>query len=197
MFRNQRFNVLTFLLLFGLLYSSYIAFIGIASPGGKWYSSFLDRYANVPAWLSYFISASAKGLLKVAGYNVHQKTPNNITIQGSPGVNIIWACLGFGVMSFWAAFVVAHKAAIRYKIKWLLAGFAFITALNIVRIASIALANHYGWNTYTSIEPHFLFNVVSYISIAAFGVLFAYRYDKCVPKKVSKHKKPGVNFKTL
>lgn len=194
MFRNQRFNVLTFLLLFLLLYGSYILFIGVVSPGGKWYIPFLDRYANVPAWLTYFISSSAKGLLQLAGYNVYQKAPNNVTIQGSRGVTIIWACLGLGVMSCWTAFVVAHKAAAPYKVKWILSGCAFIIVLNIIRIASIALGNHYGWSIYTSIEPHLLFTAISYISIAVFGVVFVYRYNKYMEKKNLEHKKNKTDY---
>ena len=183
MFRSRTFSIPVFLLAFLLLTAAFYTYIGIVSPGGKTYSSFLDKYANFPAWLTYFICQCAKGLLQVLGYEVFQKSANTIAIRGSRGVNIIWACLGFGVISFWAAFVVAHKAAIGYKLKWLLTGAAFITLLNIIRIASIALANHYRWKDYQSVEPHFLFNVVSYIAIIALAVLFAYRYQKLTPRK--------------
>lgn len=178
MFRNQKFNVLTFLLTFAVLYYSFIAYIGIISPGGRGYSPFLDHYLNVPAWLTYVICTSAKTLLQVLGYDAYQKAPNNVSIHGARGVNIIWACIGYGVMSFWVAFVAAHKAGWKYKTKWIATGVLSIVAINIIRIASIPLAFYYHWKRYTDIEMHFLFNVVSYIFISALVLLFINRYNK-------------------
>ncbi len=112
------------------------------------------------------------------GYDVYQKAANNVTIRGTHGVNIIWACLGFGVMSFWMAFVVAHKAAWKYKLKWVTIGIGLITGINILRIASIALGNHNGWKRYTSIEPHFAFNVASYAAIIGLAIWFVRVYNR-------------------
>ena len=178
LFRNQRFNVLFFLIIFAALYYSFIAYIGIVSPGGKGYSPFLNHYLNIPAWLTYFMCTSAKTLLQFGGYDVYQKAPNNVSIHGSLGVNIIWACLGYGVMSFWVAFIAAHKARWLYKIKWIGIGIASIVVINIIRIASIPLAFHYNWKRYTAIEVHFLFNVVCYILIVGLAALFVYRYQR-------------------
>lgn len=178
MFKNNTFSVLHFLIVFLLLTIAFYSYVGVVSPGGKAYSPFLDHYANFPAALSYFISKSAKSGLQLAGYDVYQKAPNNVTIRGSHGVTIIWACLGFGVMSFWLAFVWAHRAKLGYKIKWAAAGVCLITAINIIRIDSIALANYYRWKTYQFIEPHFAFTVVSYIAIFLLTVYFIRNYRK-------------------
>lgn len=178
MFKNQTFHILRFLIVFLALTFLCYCYIGIISPGGKTYSSSLDQYANFPAWLTYFICKCAKGLLELIGYNVYQKKPNNITIHGSRGVNIIWACLGFGVMSFWVAFVVAHYAKWLYKLKWVLAGIALITGINILRIALIALALHSDWKAFIAVEPHFAFNVVSYIAIILLAFWFTLQYKR-------------------
>ncbi len=168
--RNRRFSLLQFLLIFFLLSISFYSYIGIVSPGGKAYSSFLDNNANFPAWVTYFICQCSKVLLQLAGFDVYQKALNNITIRGSRGINIIWACLGFGVISFWTAFVMAHRASWKYKSIWALIGVVSITVLNIIRITSIALGNYYNWKAYIEIEPHFAFNVASYVVI--FGLMF-------------------------
>lgn len=167
---NSNFHILRFLLIYALLSGLFYAYVGIISPGGKTYYPFLDHYLNIPAWFTWLITKCALALLLLTGFAAYQHAPNNITIMGSPGVTIIWACLGIGVMSFWIAFVSAHKATVRYKLRWIVIGIGLITGINIIRIALIALANHYSWKAFQAIEPHFAFNVVSYIAI--FGLLF-------------------------
>src|SRR3954468_21490394 len=157
------FNILQFLVVYALLAGSFYFFVGITSPGGKTYSPFLDHNLNVTTWLTWFIAKTSLALLKLAGFTVCQRAPNNVTISGSRGVTILWACLGFGVMSFWTAFVTAHKGSWQYKLKWCIGGLSIIIALNIIRITLIAVANHYHWLAVTQLEPHATFNVVSYI----------------------------------
>lgn len=177
MFHNQKFNVYTFLLLFILLYYSYVFFIGLITPGGL-YIPFLERYFNIPAWLTYGICSAAKFLLRLADYDAYQKAPNNVSIHGGRGVNIIWACLGFGVMSCWTAFVAAHNADRSYKIKWATIGISSIILLNIIRIASIPLAFFYHWDRYNAIDVHFIFNVASYGVIVLLAVLFIRSFNR-------------------
>src|SRR4051812_45635361 len=174
--KSLSFNILQFLLVYALLAGWFHCFIAITSPGGKVYSPLLDNYFNIPRWLTFFISKSSMALLKLAGFTVYQRAPNNVTILGSRGVTIIWACLGFGVMSFWTAFVTAHRAAWKFKLKWCLSGIIIIIALNITRITLIALANHYHWLSVTSLEPHATFNVASYILLFLLVVWFTRRY---------------------
>ena len=178
MSKGSSFNILRFLLVFFVLKFTFNAYIGILSPGGKVYSPFLQHYANLPAWFTYLICKCAKGLLQLGGYSVYQKAMNNVTISGSRGINIIWACLGFGVMSFWTAFVWAHTATRRYKCKWTVIGILLITGINIIRIALIALGFHHNWKAFNAIEPHFAFNVVSYIAIILLTAWFIIRYKK-------------------
>lgn len=178
MFSKNSFHILRFLLVFFLLKIGFNLYIGILSPGGKAYSPFLQHYLNFPAWLTYFICKCAKGLLQLMGYSVYQKALNNVTIMGSRGINIIWACLGLGVMSFWTAFVTAHTASFQYKLKWITFGILLITGINILRIASIALGFYYNWKAFNAIEPHFAFNVVSYIAISVLTIWFVVKYKK-------------------
>ena len=143
------------------------------------YSSLLNTYANFPACrLSHFICKCAKGFLQLLGYSVYQKKANNITIAGSRGINIIWACLGLGVMSFWVAFVTAHTASWSYKLKWAFIGVILITGINILRIALIALGFHHHWMAFTAIDIHSSFNIVSYIAILLLSLWFVMKYNK-------------------
>jgi exosortase/archaeosortase family protein len=176
--QSSNFNILQFLLVYALLAGWFYCFIGITSPGGNTYSPILDHYFNAPRWLTWLIAKSSMAMLRLAGFTVYQRSHNNVTIMGSRGVTIIWACLGFGVMSFWTAFVTAHKATRQYKLKWCLSGIAIIIALNITRITLIAVANHYHWLSITSLEPHATFNIASYILLFLLVVWFIRRYKK-------------------
>ena len=182
---SSTFNILQFLLVYALLAGWFYCFIGITSPGGKTYSPLLDHYFNVPRWLTWLIAKSSMAMLQLSGFTVYQFAPNNVTIMGSRGVTIIWACLGFGVMSFWTAFVTAHKATWKFKLKWCLSGIIIIIALNITRITLIALANHYHWLAITSLEPHATFNVASYILLFLLVVWFITRYKHYQESKSS------------
>ena len=188
---KSSFNILQFLLVYALLSGWFYAYVGITSLGGKTYSPFLDHYLNVTSWFTWLIAKAALLLLKLTGFTVYQHAPNNVTIAGSRGVTILWACLGFGVMSFWTAFITAHKADWRFKVKWCLAGICIIIALNILRIVLIAVANHYHWLTITSLEPHEAFNIASYLLLFVLLFWFVQHY------KQYEKSKPAQNVLTL
>ncbi len=178
MFKGANFHIVRFIICLLVLTYGFEAYIGLVSPGGKTYSPFLERYLNVPAWLTYFICSGAKLLLQLCGFTIQQKAANAINIAGSNGVNIIWACLGFGVMSFWVSFIIAHKARWKQKLAWAAAGCGVITLLNILRIALIALAQHYRWQHFLSVDPHFMFNVATYVAIILMVLWFYRRYKQ-------------------
>lgn len=175
---QSSFNLTRFLIVFAVLSGWFYAYVGITSPDGKIYSYFLDHYLNIPAWLTWLIAKISFFILKLAGFAVYQRTPNNITINGSGGVTILWACLGFAVMSFWIAFVVALKASWQFRFKWCITGNVLITVLNITRIVLIALANYYHWNMITSLEPHTTFNIASYILLFALIGWFILHFEQ-------------------
>ena len=152
--------------------------MGITSPGGKAYSPFLDHYLNIPNWLTYLIAKSAMGLLKLLGFAAYQHAPNNVRIENGGGVNILWACLGFGVMSFWVAFITAHRAAWKYKLKWCVIGISIIIALNIIRIMMIALAYHFKWKMIMLLDAHQTFNIASYMLLFVLVFWFIVKYKK-------------------
>ena len=162
-------------------------YVGLTSPGGKLFSPFLARFANFPYWLSALVSGSARLLLTIAGYAVYQKSPTNITIIGGKGVNIAWGCLGVGAISLWIAFIIAHRWAIKYKIKWIAAGVVFIFVVNIVRIAMIALSNYYGWKYMQSFNAHTSFDALTYAVILILMLFFTLQYSRQKNKTVTLH----------
>lgn len=175
---KSNFNIFYFLFVFLVLYYGFYFYVGLVTPGGRTFSPFLYNYLNVPNWLSIAVIKSAILLLKTACYSVYQKSANNITITGSTGVNIIWACLGMGVMMLWTAFIMAHKATFAYKLKWTGIGIAGIYFFNVLRIVAILLSFKYNWHYLQSFDAHSTFNDFTYIIIIILMIIFIGKYNR-------------------
>ncbi len=179
------FNVVYFLIVFFILYYGFIIYVGLSTPGGKIYSSFLYSYLNIPDWLSAIVAKSSTFLLKVIGYSAYQRSPVNVTIRGSRGVTIAWGCIGVSVMFLWFAFIVAHKAKVAYKLKWIVSGIVLIFVFNIIRIASIVLSYFYHWSYFQSFNAHTTFNTFTYVIIIILMIIFVINYNKLQKKKIN------------
>jgi len=164
--------VIKFVFLFLFLYALFPFMRGITAPGGEMYFSFADTYLNVVRGLTTFLTSAAKGVLEMLQYHTNQRDYQTLRIESSRGVIINPTCLGWGVMSFWVAFVVANKGAWQHKLKWLAIGLGSILLLNIMRVAIIALANHLQWEAITSLDQHLFFNILSYCIIILMVIWF-------------------------
>lgn len=150
---------------FFILYLFFPFYWGITSAGGKIYSPFLDNHFNIIRALTGFLTGAARFFLEALQYPVFQKDYHSLRIGHARGVNVNPSCLGWGVMSFWVAFVYANAGLWKHKFKWIIIGVASICVLNITRIALIALAVHLRWHTIISLDHHQTFNVFSYTCI--------------------------------
>ena len=178
--KKTNFNIPLFLISFLVLYYGFYGLIGLTTPGGKIYSHFLHNYFNMPDWLTIVVVKASVLLLKITGYDVYQKSPINITIQGSRGVNVAWGCLGAGVMFLWFAFIIAHKAKLEYKLKWIFTGIVLIYLFNTLRIAGILLSFYYHWYYMQSFNAHTTFNNLTYIIVIILAIVFIRNYNRRV-----------------
>ena len=170
--------LIKFLVVFGILYYGTIAFIGLAAPGG-YYIPFFDHYLNYPSWLRASLLICSQALLSLFGY--HTTLPGQYLIRLSTGssVRIVYTCLGYGIMSFWIAFVFANKGAWKKKALWILAGLAAIWFINVVRISLLLVATSKGKKMPWGLDHHTLFNICAYALV--FAMIFLYdssRKDK-------------------
>ena len=183
---KSNFNIIYFLAIFFILYYGFYFFVGLSTPGGKIFIPFLYQYVNIPNWLSIIVVKFTMLLLKIAGYNVYQKSPENVTIIGGTGANIIWGCIGIGVMVLWFAFIMAHKAQLIYKLKWIIAGVIIIYFFNAVRIAAILLSYKYKWSYLKSFNAHSTFNNITYLIILALMFFFVRNYNRREKKQINR-----------
>lgn len=158
-----------FIIAFCIFYFGTIAIIGLAAPGG-YYIPFIDHYFNYVSWLRSSLLYGAKTILSIAGFKTYVWDIYNLRVQNGRGVHIGFDCLGYGVFSFWIAFIIANKRGWIKKTKWIAGGFFLIWMINISRISFLLIAINKHWSMPLGLDHHTWFN------IAAYGCIFIMIY---------------------
>ena len=154
--------------------------MGITAPG-NYYSLFLDEHLNYISGLRSTLLAASEVFLKWMGYKVYT-SEYTLHAYNVGGINVVYSCLGFGVMSFFTAFVIAWPGkTIKNKLVFLLCGLLGIQLLNLARFILITLY----WRSVDlpfQIDHHNLFNGLLYtILIAALYTWTNYNSQKDLP----------------
>jgi len=158
-----------FLIIFSILYYGSFAIIGISAPGG-YYSHFISEYLNYISGLQHLLIWGSKHLLSI--FNIETLIGNHYVLRvvGGRGVIVSYGCAGFGVMSFWAAFILAGISRVPSKLFWIFFGFLIIWIINVIRISLFLLSVDRGWPMPLGIDHHTWFN------IGAYGAIFILIY---------------------
>ncbi|MCX6209914.1 MAG: hypothetical protein NTZ59_10595 [Bacteroidetes bacterium] len=153
-----------FLLLFLFLYFGTEFCIGITSPGNH-YSKFCDDYLNYINWLRVSILSTSEGLSNLLGYKAVKL--NNITIEGFNGfrVNMVYSCIGYGILSFWTAFVITYPSTIKQKMVWLFSGLLSLWFVNVLRVLLLLILINKTKNVETFPQHHLAYNIATYIIV--------------------------------
>lgn len=170
--------VATFIAVFLICYYGTLFLTGLAVHGGS-YSPFVEKYFNIASWLRSSLILSSKQFLFLLGTETVRSDEYVLRAVGGRGVRIVYACLGFGVMSFWVAYIVANFASLPKKIYWIFGGLFFLWIINVVRISLVLLAGNKGWLFPFGWDHHTWFNIVAY------GAIFAmiYFFEKSLKGK--------------
>ena len=182
-FTNNYFTryLIKFIGIFFLLYFGTKALIGLVSPGG-YYIPFLDQYFNYISWLRASLLFALQLLFSFIGIEVYNKNIYTISIQNGSGLHIVYSCLGYGVMSFWAAFVLANDGKKFKKIGWLFLGLLVIWSINVLRLFIFMLSNNNHWQIPFGLDHHTLFTVFAYGGI----FIMMYFFDRSVKQNIDK-----------
>ena len=154
-----------------MAYYGTIAVEGVAAPGHI-YWPFVQHYLDYPSWLRASLLNGSKLLLSWFGYDSFVQDSYHLRIVGGSAVQLIYACLGVGVMSFWLAFVVANKGSWKRKIVWILGGMLCIWLINVTRISLVLVKNNSGRDMMWGLDNHDFFNILSYVAL--FLMIFFY-----------------------
>ena len=166
--------IVKFILLFLVFYFFHIFFLGLTSPGGDLYSSFLESKLNYISWFTDSILLTASLICKVFGLHSYLAGQQIIRADSGVGVQVWLPCLGLGISSFWVAFVMAHKDNWKGRLLWSLVGVFTIWFINCWRIAILLLALERNWQGAKYIDHHDMFNFIAY----SFILVLIYFYGK-------------------
>lgn len=166
-----------FLTLFCFFYFGTQLIIGLSAPG-NYYSPFIHKYLDYVSVLRYSLLHASKCVIDFFGYDSTVQYNFYLKIIDGSRVRMVYSCLGIGVFSFWAAFVIANAGTWWHKVKWAIGGIFLIWLINIARITLLIIATNDRWILFTKIDHHTLFN------IAAYGAIFLmmYFFDKSQKK---------------
>lgn len=178
-----------FLLLFAILnYGTYF-FIGLAAPG-NYYIEFFDRYLDYPEALTKSLLWGCRSLYSLFGVATEVRDYDQLWIRGGSGVLLAYDCLGYGVLSFWAAYIITNKGSFKLKLSWLTGGWFVLWLINVIRISLYLKSVNEKWSMPFGIDHHTWFNIASYACIFIMILLFERRSGKSAPEKKDAHISP-------
>ncbi len=163
LYRNSTY-FLKFIGAFCVLYFGTKAIIGLTVPGG-FYSPFIAKYVDYPALLRSSLLNGTRLMVLIFGYQTYLRDAYHVTMVNGNGVHLVYACLGYGLFSFWIAFIFANQGNLLKKTAWILGGCFFIWLINVARISLVLVSSNEKWAKSFSMEQHTLFNVVVYVFI--------------------------------
>ncbi|HEU5053428.1 MAG TPA: exosortase/archaeosortase family protein [Hanamia sp.] len=167
--------LLKFGVIFCVLYFGTLAVIGLASPVG-WYSPFVDHHMDYVSWLKNSLIDSSKFILSLFSIQTVKVPGFALTYPHGKAVLIAMDCVGYGVYSFWVAFVVANKGGWVRKLIWVVGGLLALWFINTVRITLVLVAINKGWPMPLGIDHHTWFNICAYLLI--FVMIWLYDRSK-------------------
>ena len=163
--------------------------IGLAAPGG-YYIPFVHQYLDYVSWLKMSLIRATGFILSLYNIPTHLEPGFLIRINGGRGVFIAMDCVGYGVYSFWIAFVVANTGTLLRKIAWTLSGLLILWLINVIRITLFLVAINRGWPMPLGIGHH------TWFTIAAYGMIFIliWCYHKTSKNKILNNAKKSSNL---
>ncbi len=174
--------IIKFLGLFGLLYYFCLFFISITTRGSNDFTVFLRDYLNYIDWIRYSVLRTSQTLCKLFG--IHCYIQDRILIRSvntDKALHMGYDCIGYGVMSFWTAFIVANQQKWLSKLYWVLGGSFLIWIINCMRVTILMVALNNNWPISEYLDHHTLFNIVAYCLL--FILIFYYIKSNDVKKK--------------
>lgn len=155
--------------LFLMFYYFNIFFFRETMPGAN-YIPFLAEKLNYIQGLRHILLYSTANLLKLLGYGAIYNN-YELLVAGHGSIQVVYSCLGLGLLSFLTAFIIAYPKTFRSKLIAFIVGVIGIEILNIIRFMVLAL-----YGNGSTIDHHTIFNIFIYIIVSA-GLYFWIKND--------------------
>jgi exosortase/archaeosortase family protein len=183
--------ILKFGLVFCVLYLGSLAIIGLSSPEG-YYSPFVATYLDYISGIKNALIFCTRASLHLFGIQTVQGNNFSVGFLNGRSVRIAMNCVGYGVYSFWIAYVVANVVPAGKKIIWAVGGVLLLFIINDIRITLFLTSINKGWPMPLGIDHHTWFNIFAYIAI----FVMIYFFEKML-KKRGRLVEPGLNMSEL
>ncbi len=179
LFTDKKFMlfVAKFLLVFCILYFGTLAVIGFSSPG-HYYIPFVENYLDYVSGIKHSLLYMVKQVAGLWGMDTIIKPGFIIRAVNGRGVVVAMSCVGYGVYSFWIAYVAATSGRSVRKICWIAGGVLLLWFINVMRISLLLLAINKGWPVPLGIDHHTWFNIFAYLAIFIMIWLFEKNQQK-------------------
>jgi len=157
--------IITLFVLYILFSQGNLFMNSVMSSGARFYNASIAEHFNYIQGLKTALIIPAVWIIKLFGFYAIYNEMDVMVVSG-PLLRINYSCLGLGVMSFLAAFVLSFPASWKSTFKMLIIGLISIYLLNILRIAGLGIL----FGTFQSQRNYFeyhheIFNVIVYIII--------------------------------
>ncbi|MDQ0967628.1 exosortase/archaeosortase family protein [Flavobacterium sp. W4I14] len=152
----------------------------VMSPGSRFYNAYIADHFDYIQGLKTALIVPAVWIIKAFGfYAIHNEM--DVMVVAGPYLRVNYSCLGLGVMSFLAAFVLAFPASWKSTLKMLVIGFIAIYVLNVLRIAGLGvLLGFFKSQRNNFTYHHEIFNIIVYICIFAMLYFWIKKSNKLV-----------------
>lgn len=139
--------------------------LSVTTPGSKFHNAYIADHLNYIQGLKTALIIPAVWIIKAFGFYAIYNEMDVMVVAG-PYLRINYSCLGLGVMSFLAAFVLAFPASWKSTLKMLVVGILTIYTLNILRIAGLGILMAIFKSQRNNFTYHHeVFNIIVYICV--------------------------------
>ena len=177
-----------FLGIFCVLYFGTLAVIGLAAPGG-YHSLFIHKYLDYVSWIKNSLINTTAFTLSLFQIPTIKEPAFALKIAGGSRIIIAMDCVGYGVYSFWIAFVLANRGAFSKKLVWVIMGLLALWLINDIRITLFLLAINRGWPMPLGIDHHRWFAIFAYLLIFILITLYDRSLKRAEKKKIAYREK--------
>ncbi len=164
--------VVLFLGAFSICYYGIKFINGLAVPGGA-YSPFVEKYFNIASWMRSALMYCSKGILSLMHTQAFREDDYILRSSSGQGIRLVYSCLGFAVLSFWTAYMIATPAKRWFKIAWMIGGLLALFLINAIRLSLVLKAADAGKTFPFGWDHHTWFNIAAYLFI--FILIFIFR----------------------
>lgn len=172
--RSYLWFLVKFICLFLFFYYGTKFMISASATKGTYYIPFFADYLDYISWIRNLLLQGASLVARLFGYETQFEDPFLIRVVSGRGVFVAFSCVGYGVMSFWSAYVLANRWNFPSSLLWLFFGNILIVLINIFRIGLFLVAINKQVRFPFGIDHHTWFNIVAYIAI----FVMIYFYEK-------------------